>query len=166
VKGRKPKPAEVRRLEGNPGKRPIPETARIGRLQAPSLPAHLPVPARRVWRQLVPPMADAGLVREVDGPALEALCMSVAVMRGAAAHLKGDDWLVSGSHGNVKRTPYFDIWLASQAEVRKWAERFGLDPSTRTRLGLMAVRGRTLEHDLFEKLGDGPRRRLEVIDGG
>lgn len=166
MRGRKPKPAEVRRLEGNAGKRPIPEPARVGRLEAPVMPAYLPDRAKTAWRQLVPALTEAGVIRDVDGPGLEALCVSVAVMREAASHLRSGDWLVPGSHGNVKRTPYFDIWVQAQGEVRKWSERFGLDPSTRTRLGLMNVKGRTLEHDLGERLGAGPRRRLEVVDGG
>ena len=41
----------------------------------------------------------------------------------------------------------------AQAEVRKWCEHLGLNPATRTRLGLAAVKGKTLEQALESKLG-------------
>jgi len=147
------KPAEVRLREGNPGKRPVPRPAVIGDRAAPRMPAGLSAPAKTVWQQVVPELVEAGVVRTVDAVALEAFVVQVAVMRQAQRELKHAPLLVNGSRGQPVRNPLLDVLTTAQAEVRKWCERFGLDPSTRTRLGLMAVRGRTLEQELDSKLG-------------
>lgn len=72
--------------------------------------------------------------------------------------------LVSGSHGNVKRNPVFDVFQTAQSEVRTWCERFGLDPATRTRLGMAELQRRSLAVEMDDRLGRPRLRRSS--DGG
>jgi len=158
VKGRKPKPVEAKRLAGNPGGRPLPEPVILGGRVAPRMPSYLPDGAKAAWRQIVPRLAAVGMLDAADGPALEALVMNVAIMRQAAGELDGAPMMVDGSHGNVKRNPLFDVFQTAQAEVRTWCERFGMDPATRTRLGLAELQRRSLATEMNAELGE-PRLR-------
>lgn len=158
MRGRKPKPVEAKRLAGNPGRRPLPEPVLLGGRAAPRMPSYLPDRAKAAWRQIVPRLAAVGMLDAVDGPALEALCVNVAIMREAAGELKGAPMLVPGSHGNVKRHPAFDVFQTAQGEVRTWCERFGMDPATRTRLGLAELQRRSLATEMNAQLGE-PRLR-------
>lgn len=84
MKGRKAKPVELKRRQGNPGRRPLPEPVLIGGRAAPRMPAYLPARAKATWRQIVLRLAEVGMLDAVDGPALEALCVNVGLMREAA----------------------------------------------------------------------------------
>jgi P27 family predicted phage terminase small subunit len=101
------------------------------------------------------------MLDQVDGPALEALCMNVGIMREAAAELKHAPALVPGSHGNVKRNPLYDVFQAAQSEVRTWCERFGLDPATRTRLGMAELQRRSLAQEMSARLGEPRLRKVK-----
>jgi len=88
VRGRKPKPVEVKRR-------------------------YLPA-AKTAWRQIVPRLAEVGMLDTVDAPALEALCVNVGLMRRAAAEMAKAPATVSGSHGKVKRNPLVDEFQIAQ----------------------------------------------------
>lgn len=153
-RGRKPKPVEQKRRAGNPGKRKLPETVLIGGRVAPPMPAYLPSRAKTAWKQIVPALDEIGMLDKVDGPALEALCIEVGIMRQAAAELaKKRSLTTAGSQGQPVRHPLLDVLNQAQSAVRQWCERFGLDPSTRTRLGLQDAKRKTLNAEMAGKLG-------------
>jgi len=159
-RGRKPKPVEQRRREGNPGKRKLPDPVLIGGRQAPKMPVYLPSRAKTAWRQIVPALNDIGMLDRVDGPALEALCIQIGVMREAAAGLaKAKKLTATGSQGQLVRHPLIDVLNQAQGAVRQWCERFGLDPSTRTRLGLQETKRKGLNAEMADKLGSIPREQ-------
>lgn len=124
------------------------------------MPSYLPAQAKTAWKQIVPKLAEVGMLDTVDGPALEALCVNVGLMRRAAAEMASAPSTVAGSHGNVKRNPLFDEFQIAQAEVRKWYERFGLDPATRTRLGMQELQRRSLQAEMSTRLGDSRLREV------
>src|SRR4051794_28305836 len=85
--GRKPTPVEQRKLEGNPGHRPLPEPLLIaGRPHLHELmepPPHLPVEAHAFWTETVAHLVDCGLVDRVDAAALDQLATAYARWRQA-----------------------------------------------------------------------------------
>jgi P27 family predicted phage terminase small subunit len=162
MRGRKPKPVEVRRREGNPGRRPLPEPVLIGGRAAPRMPSYLPRRAKTAWRQIVPRLDEVGMLDRVDGPALEALCVQVAIMRQATAEIADLDSLVTlGSKGQPVPHPLLPVLASAQNAVRQWTERFGLDPSTRTRLGLSELHRRSLASELNDQLGPAVLRAVD-----
>ncbi|MGI8800823.1 MAG: hypothetical protein ACR2KV_01420 [Solirubrobacteraceae bacterium] len=86
--GRKPKPVEQKRSEGNPGGRPLGDPVIIGGRVAPVMPAYLSVGAKKAWRETVPALTALEMLDRVDGPAVEALSVSIDLMRRAAGELK------------------------------------------------------------------------------
>ena len=59
--GRKPKPTEMKRAQGNPGRRPLnnnePKPTGI-----PQCPSHLNEVAKREWRRIAPELIALGLL--------------------------------------------------------------------------------------------------------
>jgi phage terminase small subunit len=84
-RGPAPKPTDLRILEGNLARRPLPA-------KEPQYPAGLPIKpkrmspgARRIWDQLVDEMAGAYILRSVDQRALWHLCEDEALIEEAYA---------------------------------------------------------------------------------
>jgi P27 family predicted phage terminase small subunit len=164
-RGRKPKPAVVRRKDGNPGKRPIVDEARIGAeitsTNVPEPPAHLPAEAAVVWREIVPEVAEVGLARTIDLPVLESLCVHVAIARKALDMISANgvldvDGLVAVTEKGVPVvSPWHRIYRDSWRDALSIAEHYGLTPISRTRLGIAAMTAKSLADELREAL-DGP----------
>ncbi len=156
-----PKPAEVRRRQGNPAKRKLPDTVMIGGRAAPRMPAKLSPRAKTIWKQLVPHFAEIGMLDQVDGPALYGMCASIAMMQDAYEQLQREPLLVEGSMGQPRPNPLIQIFRDAQTDVRAWCDRFGLDPAARTRLGLQEQKRRTLAAEMSEQLGAPKLKRVK-----
>lgn len=182
-RGRKPKPAAVRRRDGNPGKRPIVDEARVGREivpgSVPEPPEHLPAEAAAVWREVVPEVAEVGLARTIDLPVLEALCVHVAIARKALDMISSGgvlsvDALVDVTEKGVPVvSPWHRIYRDSWRDALAIAEHYGLTPISRTRLGIAAMQARSLADELREALDEpvvevepevGPVEALKEIE--
>lgn len=74
MRGRKPKPLEVRRREGNPGRRPLPEDAPEPSAAIPNCPPHVQGEARREWHRIGVELVRLGLVARIDKAALAIYC--------------------------------------------------------------------------------------------
>jgi P27 family predicted phage terminase small subunit len=160
VRGPKPKPVERKRREGNPGKRKLPAPVLIAGRTTPEAPETLSEGAREVWDALVPRMAEVGMVDGVDTFALEALCRSAAYMQEAARQIDAEGIVIEGRNGRRYSHPASRTFWTAQAELRKWSERFGLDPSSRTRLGMQELARRSVATELEDRLG--PRKLKPV----
>jgi P27 family predicted phage terminase small subunit len=76
-RGPLPKPAALRLLEGNAGKRALDLSAGINpRIEVPSVPKHLGQEARREWKRITPILAELGLISGLDRAALALYCQA------------------------------------------------------------------------------------------
>jgi phage terminase small subunit len=119
-RGRKPKPAALRVLEGNPSGRPIAPGVEYA-LDWPSVPAWLDAEARAHWEVIREQLDGVGVVAHVDGGLLAGLCdcYSRAVRASKRAQL--------------------DASAESRAEkawegYRKFCAVFGIGPAERPRI--------------------------------
>jgi phage terminase small subunit len=147
LRGPAPKPTEVRRYEGNPSRRPLPNEP----YYPPGLPAKpkkISAPASAIWDELVDEMAATAVLRRVDKRALwqlaedEALLASAydgiwnmarAIKREAKAQGKqihqGEIWaLLSMKNGRMAMSAVGH--LAARVIVER--REFGLTPSSRS----------------------------------
>ena len=159
MQGRPPKPSEIRRREGNPGHRPLPEVILIsgrpalGELDEP--PAHLSKDARDFWSTTVARLIESGIVDRVDIPALEQLATQYARIRQAQRVIASDGHYIRGSVGQLRESPALKIEREATILFLRLAENFGLTPVARARLGLAEMSRRTLAAELaasFEPL--------------
>src|SRR3990167_6611297 len=75
MRGRKPKPTRLKLVEGNPGRRPLPENEPEPVTELPPAPAHLDDAARAEWDRIGAQLLEQGLVSHLDMAALAAYCV-------------------------------------------------------------------------------------------
>jgi len=150
--GRKPKPTELKKLAGNPGKRPLnesepgypPAETRVPR-------GKLPEEGQKLWKALAPHLAAAGVLKVTDLAALEMLCAHYAVSRMALEDVLERGSSIEGVHGE-KKNPAASVFRENAMAFRLWATEFGLTPSSRVRIKAEPV---VVEKSLAELLFEG-----------
>ena len=134
--GRKPIPASVKRLTGNPSKRPI----------RPDLPAESgvpPMPQRLLveplavdkWKELVPILLELGTLTLADGEALATLCEVYAATQACLLELRASGPVMRTDLGGVKPNPAGPLYRSLVALQASLMGEFGLTPTSRARLG-------------------------------
>lgn len=135
MKGRKPKPTEQRRREGNAGKRKLPDPVRI-KPGAPKRPDDLPDAGAELWDELVTALTAAGIAEQVDAAALTALCVQWARAEKAREVIAEKGLFARGSTGQLVTHPAVAIEREAHAMLLRFAEHYGLTAAARARIAL------------------------------
>jgi len=133
--GRKPKPTNLKKIEGNPGCRPLngnEPRPTIGELKAP--PEYLNEYAKKEWERLAPILHNMGLLTELDYTAFEAYCQSYSNYRQASEQLDKQGLILTGRHGQTVKNPLNSIVNIYQQIMLKYLSEFGLTPSSRSKV--------------------------------
>lgn len=146
MKGPAPKPVEVRRAEGNPAKRRLPEVIHVGGLpdKPPDPPDYLPDDAQDFWQDTVPMLHKRGLVDSSDLAALEQMATAYARFREAQRVIAKEGLTSYGSQGQTVEHPAVATERNAMAMFLRYAEHHGLTPVARTRLGLAQMQGQQM----------------------
>jgi P27 family predicted phage terminase small subunit len=135
MRGRKPKPSSLKRLLGNPGRRPLnddePRPAPVASVEPPD---YLDAAGQAVWRALVPHLAACGLLTALDVPKLELLCIHLAFHRRLYALLTAALAEQEASGVPVDTSRLIRSLRQTADTVRSLSAGFGLDPADRVRL--------------------------------
>lgn len=132
--GRPRKAPEERRLDGNPGKRPIPVEVSVPE-GAPFVPEHLSEDAQICAEHIIRCFVTKSL-REPDSYALAAFATAWAWHKAASHAMNDPDFepLIVGSTGNLVPNPWFKI-LDQQARIMlAYAQKLYLTPADRAAL--------------------------------
>ena len=159
-RGRKPKPAAVRRLEGNPRKHPIVDPEVIG-LGEPFVPPELHEDAQacvELVKRAMPPSVYSAL----DSYALAAFATAWAMHKRAAHAMAAPDFqpIITDEAGNRRPSPWFRVLRGQSAEMRSWGDRLGLSPAARASLKLPGPNDPPSKFAGLVALA-GPPRRLD-----
>lgn len=158
--GPPPKPVELQRRLGNPGHRPLPERSEpVGAEVLPDVPPPegLHPIAEAHWREIVPVLFRHGGVREVDLPALKALCVAWARMELTSRVLDQAGYFAQGSTGQAAKHPAWDMWVAASGLYLRYAQEFGLTWIARSRLGLNEATRESIQRGIEQHLGANSR---------
>ena len=134
VRGRKPKPAARKKLEGNPGRRKakIAEPKFDGKsLRCPSF---LPAEAKKEWRRLAPLLAKKGLLTEADRATFAAYCVHWSLFVDAVKGVEKFAAIALGAKGTHYLSAEHNLLSAESKKVLAFAAEFGLTPVARTRV--------------------------------
>jgi P27 family predicted phage terminase small subunit len=135
--GPPPKPSNLKKLSGNPGRRPLndaePDFPVPGR--TPSPPDYLDERGAEIWLSLGRLLLDAGLLTKVDLYALGMFCSSASRWMDAEQKIKETGpVLKSKTSGNLYQNPYLHVANRSWDQMRRMFGHFGLTPAERSRL--------------------------------
>lgn len=135
-RGPRPKPAKLKELEGNPGKRHI-EQVLVEAVGKALPPEHLNDEATACF-ELVKSSMPPDLYGAADTFALAAFATAWAWHKRATEELDSpaNMPLVPGSTGNLQPNPWFKIQKAMSEEMRAWGDRLGLNPHARAAIKL------------------------------
>lgn len=137
MKGRKPKPTALKKVMGNPGKRPLDENEfSLPLLVGADPPESLDDVGQREWRRVVPILLRVKLVTELDLAIVLGYCQSFSEFVASSKQVK------KGMVGKTKDgypmiNPYFSILNKSSDKMLKYAQELGLTPVQRARIKLM-----------------------------
>ena len=153
MRGRKPKPARLKLIDGNPGKRPIGREPQPPASQ-PTCPAHLSPTAKAEWKRLAKMLNGIGVVTQADRAVLAAYCQAYGRWVEAEKKLKETPPLLKMPSGYVQQSPWLTISNKQFELMMRAMAELGLTPSARTRLAVQIPTGRkpweSDEWDRFE----------------
>lgn len=136
MRGRPPKPTNLKILEGNPGKRRLNTNEPKPLSIAPTRPEWLAPEAKRMWSYLAPKLTALGLLTEVDRLDFAMLCQHWADYVDAVKDLRENGWSFSTDKGyEGPRSSVGKMHKASE-KIAMLGAKFGLSPSDRARLSL------------------------------
>lgn len=102
MRGRKPKPTEMKRLAGNPGKRPLTGNTPPAWAKAPRPPKHLGKAARAEWKRMLAELERLGIAASCDRAALALYCQVYQRWVTAEERLAKQSLVLEGADGGGK----------------------------------------------------------------
>jgi P27 family predicted phage terminase small subunit len=132
-RGPAPKPTELKRLAGNPGKRKLNE-AEPKPLGVPSCPAWLSREAKAEWRRVLPELVRLGIIGKVDGAALAGYCCAYATFRQAEEAIQTHGLTFETGTGYRAQSPEVGIRSKALEQMMQYLSEFGMSPSSRSRI--------------------------------
>ncbi len=163
MSGRKPKPTAVKKLEGNPGHRPLPSNEPQYEAASERAPTGMTAEARKFWHKLAEQVIEAGVLRSVDVPAFALMAEHYALAMRAIDEIAEVDYLTTEDrNGAQRKLPQLQVFRDNAAAYRMFATEFGLTPSSRARIHVQGDGEQlSLADELFAMIGNG----VEVADG-
>jgi len=145
-----PKPTELKRKTGNPGKRALPKPANVIALPQvqPTAPEHLGEHGRELWQQC---RAKAAWIADTDMPTLLMLCEKWDRRAAFMARLATEDEVLYTDKGYAYANPRVGMLSTVENEIAKLLSSLGFTPADRTRMGLAEVKARSKFEELRER---------------
>jgi P27 family predicted phage terminase small subunit len=137
-KGRKPKPAELRVLQGNPGHRKIPDVPKSAPVDGKFPPPEwMDAEAKKEWRKIVKAYESVKMITETDLQLLTAWCTAVSQFISAHKELKKAERKKTKTLEDYKLIRLCQISInEARAALLAISSRFGFSPVDRMKLAL------------------------------
>lgn len=142
--GRKPKPLELKQLEGDIHKARWNLNAPKPKKNRPPCPRIIKGHAKQEWNRIVPELEALGLLTNIDMAALVAYCK--AWERAYIAELKIEElsnmspsqiaYLHKTTNGNLIINPLLSVANKAYDQMKSFITEFGMTPASRTRINL------------------------------
>ena len=134
VPGRKPKPSQLKLLEGNPGHRPINEREPMPPKKALACPKDLSREGKKEWRRLCKELEQSGVLTSWDMRIFEQYCDAYAKWKEATVFLNERGLFYITPSGYPQQFPQVAIAQKYSVLMHKYAQELGLTPAARSRL--------------------------------
>ncbi len=133
MKGRKPKPVDQKKLEGNPGKRKLNQGEPRGAPGGPTCPESIVDEERSIWFRVVG-VLPSYRASASDEFAIEVFASAVAQYRRAKGLVKEQGDLIVGAGGAPIKNPAHTVLRDAVSTIDKFGAKLGLSPADRARL--------------------------------
>lgn len=151
-RGPLPKPAALRLLEGNAGKRALDLAAGVNpRIEIPSPPKHLGIEAKKEWKRITPLLEELGLISGLDRAALALYCQAAGrlaelemafngkVQAKVNAGMDYADAVYEASYattpsGYAQQSVIVQLIGKHREQLNRYLMHFGLSPAARGRV--------------------------------
>lgn len=137
MRGRRPKPLELRLIGGNAGRRPLPKSV-PHTSGPPKTPAGLSTAEISEWNLVVGQMEAVGTISPDNAAVVEVYVRNICRMREAEQHLAEEGTVFPAANGILMASPWLKVSRESSAIVLKCAAELGLTPSARSRVHICA----------------------------
>ena len=188
TRGPLPKPAALKALEGNPGKRALNLSEGVNPLvTVPSAPKHLGPEARKEWKRITPLLEELGLISGLDRAALALYCQAVGRLSELETAFSGlvnrlMDGVPAGSDpqayadavyaasysvtpsGYAQQSVIVQLIKSHREQVNRYLMHFGLSPAARGRVQASNYLQPTLPG--IEPAPNGPEGFAKFANGG
>lgn len=134
TRGRKPKPTEKKKLEGNPGKRKLNEKEPKPDVVIPEPPDHFEGEALAEWNRITVELQTLRLVSNIDRASLVAYCQAWADYVKACDQIEDEGEVLIGEKGGAYQNPWVSLKNSAMDRMVRVSAEFGMTPSSRTRL--------------------------------
>ena len=132
-RGPKPKPAELKELSGNPGRRAVPDVSIMPAGEVGDPPAHLNEVAQAKWVEMS--REFFAVLKPTDRDVLALYCETWSEMIHAKDKIEeSNSWMFVTPSGEIKKNPWVVILEQRREFLRKLLAEFGASPSARARL--------------------------------
>lgn len=149
-RGRKPKPTETKRREGNPGRRPLNDREPAIPAGAPVKPPHVTGPAAECWTWLCDQLDQMGLLAQCDQAIVTLYCDAWADYVASLETIETEGrQLLSEKTGAVYNHPATNNAFAYRKQLHQYAVELGLSPSARSRVTATGAPAEKDDRDKF-----------------
>lgn len=139
MRGRKPNPTALRRLNGNPGKRGYNTAEPVPPAGLPDCPPHLSDLARAEWHRIAATLHDMGVLTLVDRAALAAYCQAWGRWVEAEEKLKETPVMLKTPSGYVQQSPWLSVANKQMELMGRYMAELGITPASRSRVAAYAA---------------------------
>jgi P27 family predicted phage terminase small subunit len=170
MRGRKPKPTALKRLDGNPGKRGYNQAEPVLPEGLPDCPGHLSEPAREEWHRIAGTLHEAGVLTTVDRAALAAYCQAWGRWVEAEEKLKDLPAMIKTPSGYVQQNPWLPVANKQLEIMGRYMAELGITPASRSRVKALTEAAAEPEpiqyifRTIYSSKEDLEERRGTVID--
>jgi len=157
MRGRKPKPTAIRRLDGNPGKRGYNAAEPAPPEGLPDCPPHLTDLARAEWDRIAATLHQMGVVTTVDRAVLAAYCQAWGRWVEAEEKLKETPVMLKTPSGYVQQSPWLSVANKQLELMGRYMAELGITPASRSRVAAYtaAQENKPFEFRLLFQSSDG-----------
>jgi len=148
MRGRKPKPTEMKRRAGNPGKRKLPQAEPKPRVSPDMKVGAIGRLATQFRERYLPELRRLKVLTDVDVAAFELMGTHYAMAWNAARRIEREG-LTRAVDGAMHKHPLLQVFRDNSNAFRAYAAEFGMTPSARTRIHVEEAEQLSLADMLF-----------------
>lgn len=134
MRGRKPVPTSIRKLEGNRGKRKLPVEPEVMPISGSSIPRWFPVQSKEFYDRYASEIRRLSGAGESDEAALQALSLAWGIAMDAAERAVEGKLTSKNVNKQLRKHPALTVWRDNLQIWINLASRFGLTPADRARI--------------------------------